>query len=189
MGDLTYKPGYRFRRTLTLGLALLFIIQNVIIQSPKLTESRMYRDIFMLTPFTNVVVHRIDILPSGAVILGELRKRRCTFDTQGQGLIAYVLFDDAPKRRTTVNVNTEESFSGVGVNRPPSESVEYWGPWLITYQDDQPTPDNWEIYAGHWCPITNKTTGKPYIDIMTGVPILQFERNLFAQGLWKSLGE
>ena len=189
MSEISYKPGYRFRRTFTLGLALLFVIQNLIIHSPKITESRKYRDIFMLTPFTDVVVHTVDILPSGAEILGELRKRRCTFDTQGEGLIAYVLFHDAPKRRTIVNTDVEENFSGVNVDRPPSSDVELWGPWVIKYASDQPTPDNWEVYAGHWCPIINNATGKPFIHTVTGKPILKFERNLFAQGSWKTLGE
>lgn len=178
------RPFVKFRRVATLGLAVLFFLQNASLMIPQITESRIWRDITNQTPFYDVKVYSSSIQPFGLLLNGEMKKRHCIFDETGRGLIGYATFFGHPKSRVFVNTDIEDTMAGAKGNRPPSKDAVSWGPWFLMYKSDRPLPDGWEIFAGHWCPVLDPETGKPLIDRRTNTVVNKFETNLFAHGPW-----
>ena len=150
-----------------LFLAILLI--SIIVVWPnieaRLAESRTYRDLAGLTPFSQVEVTAAVAIDRGAAVSGVMRKDRCSFSHGAQ--VAYVTFSDKPRKRTIVDMTPEDETTGiVGQSRPPSGDLESWGPWVIVWRG--PTPAGWQIFVDHEdCP-------SPPFD----------QTNLFAAGEW-----
>jgi len=149
-------------------LCLLMLIAAFPNFEAYLGEDRWYRDARGLTPFDQVSVSQSDIVDGGIVVQGAMRKVRC--DVDGPSIVAYVYFDDKPRRRTAVDTSPEDAITGViGQSRPPSESLEHWGPWFIAWRGA--TPDRWEIFVTHEnCPTpphdqTNLFASGPWADV------------------------
>lgn len=175
----------RLRRVLALGLAVAFVIQNTVTQFSYITETRAYRDLVGQTPFYDVLVTEVIIKDKYLITAGEMKKRRCSFDTDGNGLVGHIGYADSPYMRVAVNTQPEDTLSGlINRSRPASSVAENWGYWILTNPIDK-QPISWEIIAGHWCPIYDKN-GNTILNPETNEPVLVFETNLFASGLWEN---
>jgi len=112
----------------------------------RLAETRAYRDLAGLTPFTDVTLDYAEVVDGGIIVAGRMRKVRCKFVPNS--LVGYVHFDGRPKRRTTVDTSVEDAITGVvGRSRPPSKKSETWGPWKIIWKGDK--PKEFTISADH----------------------------------------
>ncbi|SEN59845.1 hypothetical protein SAMN04488011_1059 [Palleronia pelagia] len=113
----------------------------------RLPEYRWYRDLMGMTPFSEVSVSAQEIARGGLVVQGWMRKDRCEFDH----LTAYVIRNDGSRAWAPLDVSPEH---GVwrGGNRPPSDRIETWGPWVIV-RPETIEPTGWEILVTHTnCP-------------------------------------
>ena len=148
---------------------LLFISSWPNIQA-ELAEERWFRDARGLTPFSEVEVTWSIITDKGLLIGGFMKKDRCTFVQGSQ--VGYVHVDGKPKRSVFVDTSPEEKISGVvGKSRPPSNSLESWGPWLVHW--DGPLPLNWDVFVSHKdCPTPPK-----------------YQVNMFASGSWADINK
>ena len=177
------SPFKRFRRALTLGLATLFVIQNFAVTNSHIKQSRMYRDIMGQTPFYDVEVYSSVVSSTGIIVQGEMKKRRCEFGS----LVAYTLYAVSANKRTYVDTSVEDNRSNTKGNRPPSKDAQSWGPWRIVSLG-VPSPDGWEIYVTHTCPVLG-TDGVPLVDKQTQTVLTKLETNLFASGKWETTKE
>lgn len=160
------------------GCGVLFIAQFAAVQFDAVTQSRFYRDLYGITPFYDVAVYGSIMVPSGISVFGEMKKRRCEF----ADLLAFAERNDRPRVRAHISTSAEDA-RGVSGNRAPSADAQSWGPWFISWPPDEPTPDGWSIYAGHWCPIVGDD-GIEVISDATGKPHKKYEINRFANGPW-----
>ena len=125
-----------------------------------ISETRWWRDVTELTPFSNVVVSSQKIVPTGLELMGTMRKRRCEF----LGLDAYVTLHGV-RYRTAIDTKPEDAERPSG-SRAPTRGPQAWGPWIIKWS--VPVPQAWSIWARHKCPGEDTP-----------------ETNLFARGEWK----
>lgn len=162
------------------GLGVLSVAQFSAVQFDAVTASRMYRDLYGITPFYDVQVYRSVMSPGGISIFGEMKKRRCEFSD----LLAFALTDGGPRVRAHISTSAEDA-RGVTGNRAPSANAQTWGPWFISWPSEEATPDAWDIHAGHWCPVVD-VAGEPVVNNITGEPRTAYETNQFAHGAWET---
>lgn len=124
----------------------------------RLGETRAWRDLAARTPFHSVTVTVADLVPGGAVLAGEMVKRRCAY----RGLSAYI-HAAGVWQRAQIDTAPEDARRPPG-DRPAVPGAQLWGPWVILWQSP-PVPVEWAIYAHHACP--------------EGLQV-----NLFARGAW-----
>jgi len=150
-------------------IMLLFISSWPNVQA-ELAEERWFRDVRGLTPFSEVEVTWSIVTDEGLLIGGTMKKNRCTFVKGSQ--VGYVHVDEKPKRTVFVDTSPEEILTGVvGKSRPPSDTAETWGPWLIKWVG--PLPTDWDVFVSHKdCPTPPKN-----------------QVNLFASGSWADLNK
>ena len=172
-----------FFGVLVKGCGVLFLAQFGAAQFDSITESRFYRDLYGLTPFYGVHVHYIVPHEGSVSVGGEMIKRRCEY----ADLHAFATFYDSPRRRALLSTAAEDALGVVG-NRKPSTQAETWGPWTVFWPTDKPQPDEWEIYASHWCPVLD-ANGNEIMNQRTGEPRMKYETNLFARGNWVTTNE
>lgn len=179
---MSEAPFKKFRRAATVGLAAMFVLQNVAHTTPQIMESRVYRDFVNLTPFKNVIVSETKIENGDLYLAGSMVKVRCVFDEEGKGLTAYAIYEDQDNTRVLIETSLEDA-QGVKGNRPPNPESQTWGAWRLVLPQFRPTPDGYQIIAGHWCP-QYSADGKVILDPATMEPVLKFEYNVFAEGPW-----
>lgn len=122
-------------------------------------ETRLWRDVALLTPFYGVSVAAVEPYGRGVAVSGVMFKRRCD---RVLPLRAYTVADDGISRQAFINTDTEGRPAG---DRAPSGEPQSWGPWVITPASLDPVPVRWRIYVAHQC-----TEGR--------------QVNLFAAGDW-----
>lgn len=171
-------PLSNFFGVLVKGCGVLFIAQFLAVQFDTVTQSRVYRDFYGITPFYDVAVYGSIMSPNGISVFGEMKKRRCEF----ADLLAFAEREDYPRVRVHISTSAEDA-RGVTGNRTPSTNAETWGPWFISWAAEEPTPDGWAIYAGHWCPLVD-ADGVEILNSATGQPRTKYETNRFADGPW-----
>lgn len=140
-------------------LLAVTIISGLSAMWDSMSDRKWFRDLTLQTPFHGVSAQAQPV-PGGLAVRGTMIKRRCEY----QGLLAYVVRGNGLRVPVALDVSPETDVWGGG-SRPPSETAETWGPWVII------APLNghaagWEIFAVHLCP-----------DGRTQV-------NLFAAGPW-----
>jgi len=150
-------------------ILLLFITSWPNLQA-ELAEERWFRDARGLTPFSEVEVTWSITTDKGLLIGGTMKKNRCTFVNGSQ--VGYVHVDEKPKQKVFVDTSPEDILTGVvGKSRPPSDTAETWGPWLIKWKG--PLPLDWDVFVSHKdCPTP---------------PMNQV--NLFVSGSWADLNK
>lgn len=155
------------RRNRRVDLFILSVLVAYMFLLPawdRFRETRTYRDLAGITPFSGVYVTSSKVSEQGLIVSGYLVKERCVFDS----LSGYVTMTDGRRLRVIVDDDREEEVTGGG-SRPVSNIPEPWGPWVIL---PHPLVDGqvqwWEIYAHH-------------IDCPSD-PVVQ--NNLFAEGPW-----
>lgn len=133
------------REALTICVGLVVAVAIFILPSLSnhLMESRWFRDVARLTPFHSVTVDDTHLTDGGALVVGQMVKRRCEY----HHLTAYVIFSNGYRRRVHLDTSPEGGPQG---NRPSSRSSEAWGPWKIVAAGRGIA--RWEIFAHHKCP-------------------------------------
>lgn len=153
-------------KVLMVGIFCSILILMGSVVFPRFNEYRWYRDVTRLTPFYDVQLLYSNVSEDQITIQvgGSLVKRRCEFNN----LFGYIYGDNGIRYRVPVDTSAEP-----GGNRPPSDTAESWGPWVISKEKNQNIPITvipvrWEIIAEHInCPTAPKT-----------------QRNLFISGDW-----
>lgn len=126
-----------------------------------LSARRWFRDITLQTPFYEVTAES-EPVEDGLAVRGTMVKRRCEY----RGLRAYAIQSSGLRLPVALDLSPETTVWGGG-SRPPSESAEAWGPWVISAPGFE-RASAWEIFAFHLCP-----NGR-------------VQANLFASGPWLS---
>ena len=163
-------------KVLLVGILFGFLILISFTTLSLLNEQRWYRDLTGKTPFSDVIVTSQVVVNNSITVTGEMIKHRCEFES----LTGYISYTDivnggVERGRVFVNTKPEDLITGVTGNRPPSDELENWGPWLMTLSLDERNLAQmgeilgYEIWATHKCPTP------PY-----------HQSNLFAEGEWRT---
>lgn len=157
-------------KVLIVGAVIAVMILIFQFTSFMVREERWYRDMMGLTPFHSIVVtsQTVDEEEQSITVTGVMVKHRCEF----KSLQGYIITETS-RHRVFVNTRPEDILTGVVGSRPPSNKLETWGPWLITFavlpQFADQMPIGYEIWSDHECPEDPAS------------------QNLFAAGSWETL--